>query len=83
MLLSSQLAKGLFQAAILESASTRMDMSLKDAECQNVVFVERSSCNGLTSFRFVLNNVRLMLGNFFVLYRVSLCSRLLVSFELL
>ncbi|ELR23916.1 carboxylesterase [Acanthamoeba castellanii str. Neff] len=46
MLLTAPSAKGLFHRAILESASTRVDMSLADANAQNRVFVKKAKCDG-------------------------------------
>jgi para-nitrobenzyl esterase len=44
MLLGSPLAQGLFHRAILESASTRVDLSLADAQEQNSVFTDLVNC---------------------------------------
>eukprot|EP01112_Ceratiomyxa_fruticulosa_P010525 TRINITY_DN2791_c0_g1_i1.p1 TRINITY_DN2791_c0_g1~~TRINITY_DN2791_c0_g1_i1.p1 ORF type:complete len:547 (+),score=93.25 TRINITY_DN2791_c0_g1_i1:195-1835(+) len=45
MLLASPYAKGLFQRAITESGSTRVDLSLHDAENQNIPFLAASKCS--------------------------------------
>lgn len=44
MLLASPEARGLFHRAIAESASTRIDLSLADAEQQNSIFIETVGC---------------------------------------